>query len=100
MKTNIILEWICRKNINGKYTNIIEVPNEGNEEFEQNSCWWLDNFGGLPPCPIAEGKYFFYYESEIPYCIQHDGILYEPNAQVEIPEDNGYDYVYLYFIED
>ena len=38
--------------------------------------------------------------SEIPYCIQHDGILYAPTAQVEIPVVNGYDYVYLYLIED
>lgn len=100
MKTSIILEWICRKNINGKFVNIIEVPNEGDKEFEQNEGWWIDTFGGLPPFPIAEGKYFFYYESAISYCIQHDGILYAPTAQVEIPVVNGYDYVYLYLIED
>lgn len=41
MKAKDILRWIINESIEGEYLNTIDVPNEGDESWEQNESWWL-----------------------------------------------------------
>ena len=77
-----ILAWIIEKSIDGEYLNIIDVPEEGKESWEQNEKWWRTMLGACPPKPIPEGRYLYFYDSNVddypgPY----------PDAEIEDGED-------------
>ena len=102
MKAKDILKWICRESINGEFLNLIEVPKEGDNEWEQNEDWWNDTLGACPPFAIPSGTYLFYYASSgidagIPNA---SGRWEDVDQEIEIPTDRGFDYIYLYKLED
>ena len=99
MRAKDILRWIINESIEGEYLSTIDVPNEGDESWEQNETWWLEAFDGVPPMPIA-GKYLYYYDSAISEAIHIMGKTFKPDAQIELSFDNGLDYIYLYKLED
>lgn len=98
MKAIDILEWIVKESINGEFINFVDVPEEGDYEWQQNEEWWVNMFGACPPCPQDVGKYLYYYAScDLPE--PQD----EPDFQIEVPNsDNlyGYDYINFYKIEE
>lgn len=100
MKAKDLLDWLCQSSMDCKNVNTIIVPNEGEGESEQNEDWWFDMFGGVPPCAANAGKYLYYYDSVHPYAVLINGECYAPDVTVEIPTDDGFDYAYLYEIED
>lgn len=101
MKAIDILEWICRESINGEDLNIVEVPEEGDNEWEQNEEWWTNMFGMYPPHPVSEGKYLYYYEdAAIGEMRDLRDAYVAPDAIIEIPVENGFDYINLYKLED
>lgn len=102
MKAFDILKWICTFSIEGENLNIVEVPEEGEHEWEQNEEWWINQFGMYPPHPIAAGKYLCYYQSSgieagIP---NSKGLWEDADAEIELPTESGFDYIYLYKVED
>lgn len=98
MKAKDLLKWIIDKSINGEFLNIIDVPEEGENEWQQNEEWWINQVGMYPPYPIEVGKYMYFYASQVL------GVeLEDPDAEIEICNaDNmyDYDYIYLYKLED
>lgn len=99
MKAIKILEWICNESIEGEHLNIVEVPEEGKESWQQNEDWWIAMFGMYPPSPVAPGRYLYYYTSAI--CDEIDTGSYVPaDASIELPTENGFDYIYLYLLEE
>lgn len=50
--------------------------------------------------PIAAGKYLYYYNSAIDKAIHTTEKAFEPDAQVELSVEDGFDYIYLYKLED
>lgn len=101
MKARNILKWVVKESINGEFLGMVIVPNEGDEEWEQNEQWWIDMFGGVPAGPIEEGEYLYFYSSQIPDGIHTDAFGYaEPDAQIELPQRHGWDYINLYKLED
>ena len=96
MKAITILEWIIEESICGEQIGIVDVPEEGDNEWQQNEEWWCTMFGNCPPSPMPSGKYLYYYESQIDYTIDHK----QPDAQIEIPTASGFDYINLYKIEE
>lgn len=101
MKSIEVLEWICRESINGESLNIVEVHEEGEESWEQNEEWWTNMFGACPPCPLSEWRYLYYYEdATIGEMRDARGAYVSPDAMIELPTDNGFDYIYLYKLED
>lgn len=101
MKAKVLLRWIIFASINGDDLNIIDVPEEGEDEEEgvQNESWWILNFGACPPHPIAAGEYLYYQASKV----GEFGLREKPDAEIEICNaDNmrDYDYIYLYKLED
>lgn len=92
MKSIDILDWICRESIDGEFLNMVEVPEEGEHEWEQNEDWWINQFGNYPPYPIAAGKYLYRYGDTI--CHQ------APDAEIELATMDGFEYIYLYQLED
>lgn len=99
MKASDILTWIVNDSVNGEFLGKIHVPEEGEESWEQNESWWLETFGGLPPKPIPSGTYLYYYESSIATFIHTTEKSFAPDAQIELSEQNGFDYIFLYKID-
>jgi len=100
MKAIQILEWIIKESIEGEFLNFVDVPEEGENEWQQNEEWWNAWCGSCPPRPIQSGRYLYYYQSAICDTIYFNGQYHEPDAQIEIPDENGFDYIYLYKIEE
>ena len=100
MKATEILEWIVNEPVSGEFLNFVDVPEEGNEEWEQNEEWWTGWCGNYPPHPITSGRYLYYYQSAICDTIYFDGKFNEPDAKIEVPCEDGFDYIYLYKVED
>jgi len=100
MKAIHVLEWVVKESIDGEFLNLVDVPEEGENEWQQNEEWWTVWCGGCPPCPIPSGRYLYYYQSAICDSIYFNGQYYEPDAQIEIPDENGFDYIYLYKTEE
>jgi hypothetical protein len=100
MKATEILEWIVKESINGEFLNLVDVPEEGNEEWEQNEEWWYDWCGSCPPHSIPSGQYLYYYHSVICDTIYSNGKYNGPDAKIELPCEDGLDYIYLYKVED
>lgn len=100
MKAIDILEWIIKESIEGELLNFVDVPEEGNKEWEQNEEWWNVWGGGCPACLIPSGLYLYYYQDAICDKIYFNGQYHQPDAQIEIPTDGGLDYIYLYKIEE
>ena len=92
MKATEILEWIVKESINGEFLNLVDVPEEGNEEWEQNEEWWYDWCGSCPPHSIPSGKYMYYYTCAISDKINN----VQPDATIEFPCED----IYLYKVED
>ena len=95
MKATEILEWIVKESISGEFLNFVDVPEEGENEWQQNEEWWNTWCGSCPPHPIPSGRYMYYYPSAISY-----GQLEDPDATIEIPCDNGWEFIHLYKVED
>jgi len=89
MKATELLNWICRESISGEHLGIVDVPEEGYGEWEQNEGWWNEYFGGCPPYPVPEGRYLYYYTSQVSDYIT-------PDAEIEFADDS----IYLHRIED
>lgn len=100
MKAKDILEWVVMENIEGEYLHFLDVPEAGDNGWEQNKEWWIDNMDGCPPSPIESGCYLLYYQSLICDTIFCGGAYHVPDAQIEIPTNSGFDYIYLYKVED
>ena len=101
MKAIQILEWVVKESIDGEFLNFVDVPEEGENEWQQNEEWWNVWCGNYPPHPIKCGHYLYYYQSAICDTIYLNGQYYGPDAQIEIPDDkSGFDYIYLYKVED
>lgn len=102
MKANEVLEWICKYDINGKDLRMVDVPEEGENEWEQNEEWWYNEIGNTPACSIPSGRYLYYYESDMETYDMYDerGAYVEPDAMIEMPVEHGFDYVYFYRIEE
>jgi len=100
MKATEILEWIIRESIEGDFLNYVDVPEEGENELQQNEEWWTMWCGNYPPHPIPSGRYLYYYQSAVCDTIYFNGQHHAPDAQIEIPDENGFDYIYLYKIEE
>lgn len=102
MKAIDVLKWICDASIEGELLNIVDVPEEGNEEWEQNKEWWYNTFGNCPPHAISSGRYLYYYQSSgIDAGIPNSrGQWEDTDAEIEIPTEGGFDYIYLYKLED
>ena len=100
MKAINILTWIVKESIEGEFISFVDVPEEGENEWEQNEGWWNTWCGSCPAHPIQSGHYLYYYQSAICDTIYFNGQYHEPDAQIEIPTDNGFDYIYLYKVED
>lgn len=98
MKATEILEWIIRESIEGEFLNYVDVPEEGDGEYQQNEEWWTMWCGNYPPHPIQSGRYLYYYQSAICDTIYFNGQYHQPDTQIEI--ENGFDYIYLYKIEE
>lgn len=95
MKATKIIDWIAEI-FAEDYISILDVPEEGDGEEQQNEEWWVNEVGNYPPFPIPSGKYLYYYESQIDTIIDHT----QPDAQIEIPTASGFDYINLYKIEE
>ena len=100
MKAIQILEWIVKESIEGGFLNFVDVPEEGENEWQQNEDWWKVFCGSCPPHPIQSGRYLYYYQSAICDDMYIGGRYYEPDSQIEIPDEYGFDYIYLYKIEE
>ena len=96
MKSKDILTWVIKESIEGEFLNFVDVPEEGENEWQQNEGWWNAWCGGYPPRPIPSGHYLYYYQSAICDKIYFNGQYHEPDAQIEISSD----YIYLYKIEE
>lgn len=94
MKATEILEWICRESINGEFLGMIDVPEHDEGICMQTADWWYDMFGGCPPHPIETGRYLYFYTSQV------EDIDGEPDAQIELPTEYGFDYIHLYKMEE
>lgn len=95
MKAITILDWVIEEAVCGPI-GIVDVPEEGDNEWQQNEEWWRTMFGNCPPSPMPSGKYFYYYESQISKIINYE----QPDTQIEIPIASGFDYINLYKIEE
>lgn len=49
MKAKEILDWIIKESINGEILHYIDVPEQGDAEWEQNENWWWNMLRSLPP---------------------------------------------------
>ncbi len=88
-----ILSWIVDKSIDGEYLGIIDVPEEGSEDYEQNEKWWMRTIGECPPRSIPSGKYLYFYTD----CIScYDIPDFQPDAEID---SYGGVSIYLYKIE-
>lgn len=96
MKAIEILDWICNESIEGEFLGIVNVP----VWWEQSEEWWLQEFGGVPPYAIGEGKYLYYYTSQIPDEVCYAGCYIEPDAEIELSTEDGFDFINLYKVED
>ena len=96
MKAITILDWVIEESICGEQIGIVDVPEEGDNEWQQNEEWWRTMFGNCPPSPMPSGKYLYYYESQISNIINYE----QQDAQIEIPTVSGFDYINLYKIEE
>ena len=97
MKKSKILDWILDNNINPILLQRINVPEEGDEEYQQNEEWWIDIFGATPSAPVMPGKYFYFYASRV----VADELEYD--AQIEVCNEDtmfGYDYINFIRIEE
>lgn len=101
MAAKEILNWICKNSINGEFLNIIKVPQEGEEEWEQNEGWWINTFGAAPPRPIPSGEYLYFYESNgfENGMLNENGRLEDSDCVIELSESYGFDHIFLYKIE-
>lgn len=106
MKAKDILRWIVTESINGEFLGILDVPEEGEEEWQQNAEWWLATMGGVPPYPIPHGKYLYYHSSNIPIgdiCVQdaqHCWVSHDADVAIELSDINGFSYVLLFKIDE
>lgn len=100
MKAIEILEWICRESIEGEFLNMIDVPEDGDNEWEQNEEWWNYMFGACPPHSIPAGRYLYYYYSSCGESICLNGKEFDADAEIELQTPDGFDCIYLYKPED
>lgn len=100
MKAVDVLSWICRKAISGATLGIVDVPEEGDGWGAQNEEWWYAMFGNYPPSPIEAGNYLYYYNSDHDEINDRNGNVMSPDAEIELPLENGFDTIYLYKLED
>lgn len=95
-----VLDWVIRHSINGEFLNIIEVPQKGNECGDQNDGWWMRMFGALVGEPLAEGKYLYFYTSQIPDNVDDNlGHVIKPDKSLRL-FGNGYDWINFYRLEE
>lgn len=101
MKAIEILKWICRESINGELLNTVDVPEEGDSEWEQNEGWWKNMFGNEPGSPLSKGTYLYFYDCDVEHTIKDSkGAYVAPDALIEISKDDNFEYIYLYKVED
>lgn len=84
MKAMTFLLWICRENVSGEELLIVDVPEEGNEEWEQNAGWWQHQFGAVPDKMVPAGKYITIYEGQ--YFNNKDSFVYDDDYKKIEPD--------------
>ena len=97
MKALEILQWICDNSVNGEFLSIIEVPMQGIDEDQQNRAWWERMFGFAPVELIEDGKYLYFYSSQID--LENEP---KPDAHIVLHSTDytyGEEVVYLYKID-
>lgn len=92
MKAKEILDWIIKESINGEILHYIDVPEQGDAEWEQNENWWWDMLRSLPPAPVPAGKYI---------CLYDTGEFYLPrcgdaDSEIEVGDET----ICLYRVEE
>ena len=60
-----LIKWIISEGINGEQLTMLNVPEPGEFEWEQNEDWWMFMVGGVPPYEIPSGEYIMYYYPDI-----------------------------------
>lgn len=98
MKAIEILEWIVNESINGEFLNFVNVPEEGNENWEQNEEWWNTWCGSCPPKPIPSGRYLYYYSGSHDEIRDKNNYVRTPDVVVHLEDDE--ELIYLYKLED
>lgn len=89
------------ESINGESLFLIDVPEEGENEWEQNEGWWKNMFGNEPGSPLSKGTYLYFYDCDVEHTIKDSkGAYVAPDALIEVPHDNGFDYIYLYRLDE
>ena len=66
MTAKEILKWAIVESINCEKLMTIDVPEPGENEWQQNEDWWRFMVGGVPPYEIPSGEYILYWEYDIP----------------------------------
>lgn len=62
MTAKEILKWVIVESINCEKLMTIDVPEPGENEWQQNEEWWRYMVGGVPPHEIPSGEYILYWE--------------------------------------
>ena len=97
MKAIEVLDWIVKYSVNGEFLNVIDVPEEGEEEWKQNEEWWNNQMGACPPYPISAGRYLYFYSSQLAPDVYDSRVAYvAPDMEIEC----GNDCINLYKVED
>lgn len=100
MKAIQILNWIVKQSISGEILNFVDVPAKDDKFDPQDEEWWLNMFGYIPPAPIPEGKYLYYYSGSADE-INFDGEferVFEPDCTICCADDE--ELIYFYRMED
>ena len=103
MKATTLLLWICRENATGEDMLMVDVPEVGEKESEQNESWWNNQFGLVPKKMAPAGKYMAisetkYFNNKDSYVYDEDYNKIEPD--VELTFDDGGHHQWLYRLED
>ena len=92
MRAMDVILWSVRENIDWEPMHILQVPEEGEHEWEQNEEWWFNNIGSCPPFPIPAGIYLYFLESSGLEPSDEFGTSILADQTIEL----GNDYINLY----
>ncbi len=77
MNAKQVLDWIVKESINGEFLSFIDVPEEGDNEWEQNEDWWQKEMGGIPPSSVPSGRYLYFYEDIVDNTLEIADVVIE-----------------------
>lgn len=98
MKTIDVLKSIACCDYKENDLQIVYVPKEGENEWEQNEDWWMREIGAMPPSPIESGTYVYFNPNHVEFTMYDKYYeVVEPDAEVEL---TYMEYLYFYKLED